>query len=614
MKKTGKTPLLRRISNLESKLFCFFTKLICLKLLLFIALCLMLLAAPFLLPALEAEVKAAINADKIGLDDTLIYTLTFININNPAQPDLTHWDDFKTLQTSRSSEFQFSNGASTSSTSFTYYLMPTRTGKLILPPLNYSHEGREYQTQALTVEVVKGSLNPRPSPQTNQHSASVDDFFASPFQNQQPQTIDSRLQAVISKTNCLKGEQLLFRILLYTRNRIEAVNMVSSPSFAGFWQEWFPVPQSIAASSENVNGVIYQVYEIRKAALFANESGTLTIPALQFELQLVDSGSMFFGAKPVRRSTQSIKINVSNPPPQGTGLPVGQFSFSVSCPQTMANSNDIVTLQIKINGSGNSKTVIPPTFSNNEFFQVYPARIAQENVYNALDLAGTVKAEIPVSFNKAGAVTFPALEFKYLDPVSRSIISLRSQPLRIQVSGEKLQQEKSMTLPQSAIVQKGEDIDFIKNGAIHNQANYFYHQDWYAWVIVFLFAGNLLFLLKITLWQRYIINSPLLKNRQILGLALRRLDRIKQYEDIAAILDYYCKEKSGLGFAEINNQKIGELLRQHHVPANSIEKFLFIKNQAELAKFSPLKKTQAELKIDLHSLRALLKDIDKKLK
>jgi hypothetical protein len=582
--------------------------------LIFNAAWILLLTMPFVLTALEAEVTATINADKIGLDDTLIYTLTFKNISNPSQPDLTHWDDFKTLQTSRSSEFQFSNGASTSSTSFTYYLMPTRTGKLTLPPIHYRHEGRDYQTQSLTVEIVKGSLNPRPPPQTNQSSPIGDDFFASPFQNQQPQAVDTRLQAVISKKNCLKDEQLLFRILLYTRNRIEAVNMVSSPSFAGFWQEWFPVPQAITASSENINGVIYQVYEIRKAALFANESGTLTIPALQFELQLADPASMFFGAKPIRRSTQAIKINVREPQAAAAGLPVGQFNFSVSCPQTRANSNDIITLQMKISGSGNSKTIIAPTYQSNDTIQVYPAKISQENTYNPLALNGTVRVEIPVSFNKAGTVTFPSLEFKYLDPVSRSIISLRSQALSIAVSGDKLKLDKTMTLPQSAIIQKGEDIDFIKSGSIDDQSIYFYRQDWFAWVIVFLFAVNLIFLLKISLWQRYIVSSPLLKNRQILGLTLRRLARIQHYEDIAAILEYYCGEKSGLGFAEINNQKISELFLRRHVPADSVEKFLFIKTQAELAKFSPLRKTQAELKGDLQSLRTLLKEIDKKLK
>jgi hypothetical protein len=588
MKKTGKLPL--------------------------IAFGILLLSMPSVLPALEAEVRASINADKIGLDDTLIYTLVFKNINNPVQPDLTHWDDFKTLQTSRSSEFQFSNGASTSSTSFTYYLMPVHTGKLTLPPVHYSHEGHDYQTQALTVEVVKGSLNPRPVSPANPAQPTDDDFFASPFQSQPQQTVDARLQAVISKKNCFKDEQLLFRILLYTRNRIEAVNMVSSPSFAGFWQEWFPVPQSISASSENVNGVMYQVYEIRKAALFANESGTLTIPALQFELQLADAASMFFGSKPVRRSTQPIKITVNPLPAAAAGLPVGQFSFSVSCPQTRADSNDIVTLQMKISGSGNSKTITPPAFQNDETIHVYPPKVSQENTYNPLALNGTVRVEIPVAFNKAAKANFPSLEFKYFNPESRSLVSLRSQPLCIEVSGEKLKLDKSMTLPQSAIVQKGEDIDFIKNGPIHDQSSYFYRQGWYAGVVVLLFTMNLLFLLKISLWQRYIISSPLLKNRQILGLTLRRLAGVQHYEDIAAILEYYCGEKSGLGFAEISNQKISELFRQRQVPADSAEKILFIKSQAELAKFSPLKKTQAELKNDLQSLRILLKQIDKKLK
>ncbi len=574
----------------------------------------MLLAAPLLLPALEAEVRATINAEKIGLDDTLIYTLTFKNITNPVQPDLSQWEDFKTLQTSRSTEFQFINGASRSSTSFSYYLMPVRTGKLTLPSVHYSHEGRDYQTQPLTVEVLKGSLTPRQDPQTSQPSASVDDFFAAPFRNNQPQTVDARLQAVISKTGCFKDEQLLFRILLYTRNRIEAVNMVSSPSFAGFWQEWFPVPQTINARSENVNGVIYQVYEIRKAALFPSESGTLTIPALQFELQLADPGSMFFGTKPVRRSTQPIKVQASELPASAAGLPVGQFSFSVSCPQTRADSNDIVTLQIEISGSGNSKTIIPPAFQNDDFIHVYPAKISQENTYNPLALKGTVRVEVPVAFNKSGDVTFPSLEFKYFNPESRSLVSLRSQPLFMQVSGKKLKQDKSMTMPQSAIVQKGEDIDYIKGGPIHDQSRYFYRQHWYRWTIALFFVINLLFLLKISLWQRYIIGSPMLKNRQILVLTLRRLTRIQRYEEIAAILEYYCKEKSGLGFAELSNRKINEWFSQRRIPAGCIEKFLFIKSQAELDKFSPLKKTQAELNRDLQALQSLLKEIDKKLK
>lgn len=578
------------------------------------ALLALLLTLPGALPAVEAEVTASISSEKIGLDDTLIYTLTFKNIENPSQPDLSHWDDFKTLQTSRSSEFQFSNGASASFIRFIYYLMPVRTGKLILPPVAYRHQGREYRTQPLAVEVVKGSISPGQTPQAGPPSLFGDDFFTSPTQNRQPQKVDAYLRAVLSKKTCYKGEQLLFRILLYTRNRIEAVNMISNASFAGFWQEWFPIPQSITSGSENVNGVIYQVYEIRKAALFASESGTLTIPSLQFDLEMADPQSMFFGSRPFRRSTQEVKVTVSEPPAAAAGLPVGQFDFSLHSPLTRADINDIVTLQMKISGSGNCKAIIPPVLPGGEPFLVFPAKITQETNYDPAALAGTLRAEIPVSFNKTGVVTFPALEFRYYDPARGSIVSLRSAPLQILVSGKKVSADHSLTLPRSAIVQKGEDIDFIQSGRLHDQSWRLYRQKWYAAFILALFAFNLLVLLKTALWDRHVAASPLLRSRQILSRTLRRLGRVQDRADIAAVMDEYFQEKSGLGFAEISDWKISEVFRQRQVPGAGIDKFLSIRNQSELERFSPHKRSGLELKKDLQALRELLKEIDKKMK
>jgi hypothetical protein len=566
------------------------------------------------LGAVEAEVTAGISADKIGLDDTLIYTLTFKNIENPSQPDLTYLDDFKTLQTSRSSEFQFRDGASTSSTRFVYYLMPARTGKLNLPPVRVQYQGRDYQTQPFTVEVVKGSLNPGQPAPAGPPSLFDDDFFTGAMQNRQPQKVDAYLRAVLPKKNCFKGEQLLFRVLLYTRNRIQSVNMISSASFAGFWQEWFPVPQSITPGSENVNGVIYQVYEIRKAALFASESGTLAIPPLQFELEVADAQSMFFASQPIRRSTQEVKITVGEPPPAAAGLPVGQFNFSLRSPQTQADINDIVTLKMEISGSGNCKAVIPPVLPGSEAFLAYPAKIAHENNYQPSALAGTLMAEIPVSFNKTGTITFPALEFRYFDPARGGIVSLRSRPQPIRVSGEKLSTDQARTMPRSAIVQKGEDIDFIRSGSIRDQSWRVYRQKWFVPVILAFFAFNLLVLLKTVLWDRHVSASPLLRNRQILARTLKQLARIRHGEEIAPLLETYFREKSGLGLSEITNQKIAEIFRQRQVNAASAEKFLFIKSQSELAKFSEHKKSALELKKDLETLRVLLRAIDKKMK
>jgi hypothetical protein len=569
----------------------------------------MLLAAAPPMAAAAASVSAAVSAEKLGLDDTLIYTLTFSNIEEPSQPDLSHLDDFKVLQTSRSSEFQFRDGASTTSIRFTYYLMPTRTGRLPLPAVRYNHLGREYETQAFSVEVVKGSLNRGGAPRSGPPSSFDDDFFASPFGDRQPQKIDAYLRAVLNKPACLKGEQLLFRVLLYTRNRIEAVNMLSSASFAGFWQEWFPVPQSISPGSENVDGVIYQVYEIRKAALFANDSGTLTIPALQFELQLTP-----FSAQALRRSTQEIRIAVSEPPAAAAGLPVGQFTFSLDGPGADVDINEIVTLRMRISGSGNTKAILPPALPGGDMATVYPAKITQETAYSPTALTGTLSAEIPVSFKQKGVAAFPALEFRYFDPARRSVVGLRSSPIRVRVSGEKLPSGLARTLPGSAIMQKGEDIDFIKSGPLTGRSRPIHRQAWFPLLLAAMFAANLLVLLKRTAWDRGIAVSPGMRNRRILARALRRLDATRHAEEIAPAMESFFCEKSGLGLAEVNDRRIAEVLATKGVAPDGIEAFLFIKGQSELARFSPLKKSALELKKDLQILRGLFREIDRKMK
>jgi hypothetical protein len=562
----------------------------------------------------DAEVTAAISAAKIGLDDTLLYTLTFSNIENPAQPDLSHLDDFKVLQTSRSSEFQFRDGASSASTRFTYYLMPTRTGLIRLPAVRYSHDGREYSTQAFAVEVVKGSLASGGAPRPSEPSLFDDDFFSSPLRNRQPQKVDAYLRAVLSKPACFKGEQLLFRVLLYTRNRIEAVNMISSASFAGFWQEWFPVPQSISPGSANVNGVIYQVYEIRKAALFAGESGTLTIPPLQFELQLADPAAAFFGAQALRRSTPALTVAVSELPAAAEGLPVGQFTFALDCARRDADINEIVTLHMSISGSGNTKAILPPTVPGSEATMVYPAKITQSASFAPDSLTGTLDAEIPVAFKQKGDVTFPALEFRYFDPARRAVVSLRSSPFSVRVSGEKLPSGFSRTLPGSAIMQKGEDIEFIKSEPLGGLSRPIHRRPWFPLLLAGLFLVNILVLLKVTAWDRGIATSAGMRNRRILARALKELDGIRCNDEIAPVLERFFCNKSGLGPVEISDQRIAEVLAAKGVGRAGIDKFLFIKGQSELARFSPAKKSALELKKDLQALRGLFREIDRKMK
>ncbi|MCK4944112.1 MAG: BatD family protein, partial [Candidatus Aminicenantes bacterium] len=259
----------------------------------------------------DFEFKASVNADKIGIDDVLIYTVTYKGIQDPPQPNISIIKDFRIGQSSRSTEFRFVNGVSSYFTNFEFYLIPLRTGTLTIPPVSYTHQGQQYSTQPFGIEVVKGSKGSTPAPK-RRRSVFDEDFFSSPFDRKTRETVDVKMDAWISERNILKGQQVLFKVLLYTRNRIESINLVSNQSFPGFWQEWFPVPRSIDGKTVEKDGKTYQLYEIRKVALFPTSSGSLSIPSLTFELSLVDQTFSFFSSpRKLIKKSPVIIINVS---------------------------------------------------------------------------------------------------------------------------------------------------------------------------------------------------------------------------------------------------------------------------------------------------------------
>ncbi|MCP4219253.1 MAG: protein BatD, partial [bacterium] len=221
-----------------------------------------------------------------------------------------------------------------------------------IPPAKYQHQGKSYQTKALKVEVIKGSMaNSRTNRRRNNFSSffdNEDDFFNSRNRSRQAQQVDVKLQAKVSKTKVLQGEQVIYRVLLVTRNRIQSVNMMSNQSIPGFWQEWAPVSRSISPENQNINGVIYQVYEIRKAALFPTRTGKVTIPAMKFRMGLVDTTTFFSNTRNIDRSTPAITLDVSPVPAEAQGLPIGQFTMSLKPDKKKVDINDILTAKLFI--------------------------------------------------------------------------------------------------------------------------------------------------------------------------------------------------------------------------------------------------------------------------
>jgi len=575
----------------------------------------------------EVEFEASINAEKIGIDDVLLYTITFKGVNNPTQPAIAGLKDFKTVQTSRSTEFRFVNGVSSYYTNFVYYLMPLKTGQLTIPAVTYKYQGEQYSTQPFHVEVVQGSVNPRQPTQRQPRLPSIfddeDDFFKSPFRRPRQQQVDIKLKAEVSKRSAVKGEPILFRVLLYARNRIQSVNMVSNQSFPGFWQEWFPISRSIDSKSGELDGKVYNVYEIRKVMLFPTQTGSVAIPSLKFELVLVDNALSFFAdAQKIFRSTPEVTVQVVEPPAKALGLPVGNFTFQVTPDKKAVDVNDILTLRIKVKAAkGNIKTLEVPQFTSTEYYKIYPSKISRDNNFNENSLTGVVEAEVPVSFKKTGLISFPSLEFKFYKPNAADVVTLKSKPFSINVMGVKEKQESAVTLPRSDIIKTGEDIDFIKKGNIYNQEEYYYKTGIFKLLLAAFFLFNLLFLLKLIVYDRFISQSDLLKKKKLLSKTVGRLENVRGYGEISPILEDYLTQKAGLGLSEINNNSIEALLSKYRVSDRDIEVFIQLKSDSELSRFAPQGGdgknagfNARALKHDLKQLIEILKRIDGRIK
>ncbi len=305
---------------------------------------------------------------------------------------------------------------------------------------------------------------------------------------------------------------------------------------------------------------------------------------------------------------------MSEPPAAAAGLPVGQFTFALDGPGADVDINEIVTLRMRISGSGNTKAILPPALPGGDMAMVYPAKITQETAYSPAALTGTLNAEIPVSFKRrASSPSRPWSSATSTRP-GAPWSACAAPPSACGSAARSCPPAWRAPCPAAPSCRRGRISTSSRAARSPGRSRPIHRQAWFPLLLAALFAANLLVLLKRSAWDRGIAASPGMRNRRILARALKRLDATRHAGEIAPAMESFFCEKSGLGLAEVNDRRIAEVLAAKGVTPAGIEAFLFIKGQSELARFSPLKKSALELKKDLQVLRGLFCEIDRKMK
>ncbi|NJN47225.1 MAG: protein BatD [Candidatus Competibacteraceae bacterium] len=344
------------------------------------------------IPSALATVQASFERTTVTQGETVTLLLEIDAQANDAGLDLTPLEqDFTILGRQVNTQLQLINGKPSAQTQWRIELEPKQVGLLQVPSLRIGVE----QTQPLTLLV---------QPPTN---ADAQQPAADLFIEVQAEPLDPYVQAQVQYT-----VRLFFAVPL-----LEGSLAAPSPPNAVVER----LGEDVRFQTQR-DGRRYQVIE-RRYALFAQRSGTLTIPALNFEGRIADNnqGSLFSRGRRIKRSSDPMILDVRPRPAASVGpywLPSAALSlqdvWSQHPPQFRVG--EPITRTLRLEARGLSKSQLPElTWPNFDWARFYPDQPVTENSIDGQWLMSRREQSIALVPTRAGRFTFPEVQLDWWD-------------------------------------------------------------------------------------------------------------------------------------------------------------------------------------------------------
>lgn len=540
-------------------------------------------------------------------------------------PAIKNFNTLSGPQQSQSSSMQMFNGQVTKSVSytFTYILQATTEGTFTIPPASINADGRVYQSNPVTIKVAKSSAAP---PQQGSQQGDA------PQGGGDIATKDLFIRAVPSKTNPYQGEQIIVTYKLYTRVPVAEYSITRTPSTAGFWlQDLIKDSKKLNQYRENIGGQEYVVAEIKKDAMFAQKSGTLTIDPLEMDVlaqiqrkvarrnfndPFFDSffndsflGNTYQNVKKTIRSNE-VKVNVKPLPSQSrpgdfTGG-VGEFNVNAGIDREQLKTNEALTLKFSISGKGNIKLVEKPAVIFPPDFEVYDPRTIDNISTSGSGVSGSRSYEYLIIPRNPGKFKLKPISFSYFDLSSQAYKTITTQGFDITVEkGEGSSGDMVSSANKEDFKVIGSDIRFIKTGQIHTSPlnHYFFGN---LAFLLWLIAVPVLFAIFVIIWRKELAkraNVAFMKNKKATGIARKRLKLAERFHkqgnheafwaETSNALWGYMSDKFNIPRATLSMDSANDALKAKGVKEELITRFIEVLNNCEFARFAPGNKAQA---------------------
>src|SRR2546421_1740516 len=373
--------------------------------------------------------------------------------NSANVPDTISIDGLEIHQTGTSRQFEMHNFDVSSSVTYNYTILPLKAGQFKIPPQTVRVGNDSLHTPELILNVAQGSSSSGSSADSARSGQS---------------TVASKLafaELVVAKKDAYVGEMVPAEIRLGFDRRARG-RLQEGPELSGqgFTTQKLQQPRE---NLETIGGITYQVY-IYKPAIAAARPGKFEIgpvtakavvalprrpsaprttrPRSPFDLFNLDdpfsdpSFSDPFGSMgertevPIKSeaATLNVKPLPPNGPPNFSGA-IGNFTMTADAKPKTVQVGDPITVTSTISGRGNFDRMNGPALEDERGWHKYPpsSKFKQDD---DVGLSGEKTFEMVIAPNEKKPAV-PPLVFAYFDPVKENYVTLRSNPVPIQVEG-----------------------------------------------------------------------------------------------------------------------------------------------------------------------------------
>ena len=574
--------------------------------------------------AQEAEIRASAEPGHVEEGEEVQYSIQILG--GSQQPDepptLPQLPGFTVAAgPSLSSYFQWVNGRTTSSRTYTWTLLPQGKGAHTIPPISVSLGGKVYRTPVVRVDVTEagggGSAGAPPpdnkppstfgDPRTRRRLATPPDSPTSLF-----------VEAWVDKSEAYPGEQITLVYRVYTQYEIVQMSLNDQPTYQGFWVEDIKADDKYDAKAVTRREGTFTEYTVLKKALFPTSPGSLTIPPLTFRFVVRKRGtdafdSFFFNpTESVFRSSKEVKLQVKELPEQGRppefNGAVGRFTLSTSTDRSDTKVNDAVGLKVAVEGQGNINTLGNPTLPPLPDFKRYDPKVEEEMHARAGTLVGSKTWNYVLIPLAPGSQEIPPVRFAFFDPGTERYKVLESSPIRLSVARGEAGDLAAPSLPSRAdIPVLGSDIRYIHLGgeALVDQGETLYGSPLLLAVLTAPPLLNIALLVFLRRREKLAGSETLARQRRARKTARKRLARAQGrlskerskdfYQELASALTSYLADKIGVPAAGLTYDRIEEVLELRGVDPGLRGQFRRCLETCDFARFAPAASEPAEM-------------------